>query len=253
MNAVAPSAAMRETSIAAGTTIPFDAALRFEREMLAAPRTSDPCHSGASMHLVIWRTHQALIVPSGMPRIKHFDHAATVMAAQGWPVHERDTGGDVTPQFRGMLNISMSFTLDDKERNIAAAYGRLTHPVISFLKDQFGIDAYASSVSGAFCDGAHNIAIDGRKLAGTAQRWRLMPELQNQQRVTRVLGHVALVCGGDLTSALDAVNAFYRACEIDRMVVGDAHITLGQVIGQAQAEPHRLAQRLAAHLERLAF
>ncbi len=143
----------------------------------------------------------------------------------------------LTPQFSGMLNLSMSFTLKDDERNIAAAYGRLTQPIIAFLKDEFAIDSYASSIAGAFCDGAHNVAIDGRKLAGTAQRWRLMTQTPDRPSVTRVLGHIAVVCSGDLDSALDAVNGFYRAAKMDREVVRDAHISLHELIGREAAQP----------------
>lgn len=247
MTAAAPNLLLGTSGAAAFTPITFEAALQMERNMLSGALPPDTALSNASQ-IAVWTTHQALIVPSGMPRITNFDSAAAVLAAQGWPVLERDTGGDLTPQFHGMLNLSMSFTLKDDERNIAAAYGRLTQPIIAFLKDEFAINSYASSIAGAFCDGAHNVAIDGRKLAGTAQRWRLMTQTPDRPSVTRVLGHIAVVCSGDLDSALDAVNGFYRAAKMDREVVRDAHISLHELIGREAAQPQAIAQRLSAYL-----
>jgi hypothetical protein len=250
MTFAAPTFVPSKADAAAFAPIPFDAALRMERSMLSGISAPDQAASVPVPQIAVWTTHQALIVPSGMPRIANFESAADAMAAQGWPVLERDTGGDLTPQFDGMLNLSMTFTLRDNERNIAAAYGRLTQPIISFLNDEFGIESYASSIAGAFCDGAHNVAIDGRKLAGTAQRWRLMPQAPGQPSLTRVLGHIAVVCCGDLESALDAVNGFYRASKLDRKVVREAHISLQELIGRDAAKPQLLAERLSAYLAR---
>jgi hypothetical protein len=225
----------------------FERARRMERAMLAGDADDIILRLG-DCQISVWTTEQALIVPSGMPTIAHYQEASDQMAGRGWPVYERDSGGDVTPQFSGILNISMTFTLSDTERNITAAYGRLTAPVIEFLKTAYGISAYASSVDGAFCDGAHNIVIDGRKVAGTAQRWRLMPAHANSAQSTRVLAHIALVCGQNLDGALDAVNKFYRACRINRAVVRQAHITLEDMIGTAEADPSRIAQKFAEYV-----
>ncbi len=247
--------------LAPGALISFEAAQNIERQMLGCskaaasgdfPNDKAFNQSGFSepslFHehgIVLWQTPQALIVPSGMPRIAGFDAAARASAVTGWPVFERDTGGDLTPQFEGILNLSMAFAVGEGERNIASAYGRLIAPVVAFLREDMGIDAYASSVRGAFCDGAHNIVIDGRKLAGTAQRWRLMPERAGEANITRVLGHIAIVCGGNLDGALDAVNAFYRNCGIDRHVVRNAHITLQQAAAGQAHSPDEIARSLS--------
>lgn len=253
--------------VAAGELISFKTARDIERQMLSrtkraasgapagGPESPEP--TGATLAggllnrhgIVLWRTPQALIVPSGMPRIEGFEGAARASAVSGWPVYERDTGGDLTPQFDGILNLSMAFCVGEGERNIAAAYGRLIAPVLAFLREDIGIDAYASSVRGAFCDGAHNIVVDGRKLAGTAQRWRLMPERAGEASLTRVLGHIAIVCGGNLDGALDAVNAFYSNCGIDRRVVREAHITLQEAAGGQPAHAEEIARRLAYFID----
>ncbi len=247
--------------LAPGELISFQTAQAIERQMLSCPKAaasggfptdhvaSRAVTSGRALYnehgIVLWQTPQALIVPSGMPRIDGFEAASRASAAAGWPVFERDTGGDLTPQFDGILNLSMAFAVGEGERNIAAAYGRLIAPVLAFLREGLGVDAYASSVRGAFCDGAHNIVIDGRKLAGTAQRWRLMPEREGEANVTRVLGHIAIVCGGNLHGALDAVNAFYASCGIDRRVVRDAHITLQEAAAGQTVTTNEMARRLA--------
>lgn len=235
-----------------GGLVSFTAARDTERRMLAEAAASNTFTARPASFdtFALWQTPTALVVPSGMPRIKGFERAAGMLSETGWPVFERDTGGDLTPQFDGILNFSTTFTLMGDERNIAASYGRLIAPVLGFLREDLGVDAYASSVEGAFCDGAHNIVVDGRKLAGTAQRWRLSPGKGDKPGPTHVLGHIAIVCGGDLDGALDAVNRFYDACAISRRVVRDAHITLQQAASEADVTPKYLAERLAAFITR---
>ena len=262
---------LARNGLAAGELISFKTAQALERQMLSRTKTAasgapacepacepaSPETTGAALDgrlldrhgIVLWRTPQALIVPSGMPKIEGFAAAARASDNSGWPVYERDTGGDLTPQFDGILNLSMTFCVGEGERNIAAAYGRLIAPVLAFLREDMGIEGYASSVRGAFCDGAHNIVVDGRKLAGTAQRWRLMPERAGEANVTRVLGHIAIVCGGNLGGALDAVNAFYSSCGIDRRVVREAHITLQEAAGGKPAPAEAIARRLADFID----
>jgi hypothetical protein len=244
------------SAIAPGDLLTFETAQALERQMLASVASGTGTASANSKidvwpNFAVWQTNQALIVPSGMPRIAGFEEAARQSQDSGWPVFERDTGGDLTPQFSGILNVSMAFTLAHDERNIGVAYGRLIAPVIEFLREDLGVESYAASVEGAFCDGAHNIVVDERKLAGTAQRWRLMRGGAGAAGgVTCVLGHIALVCGGNLDTALDAVNRFYDACRLDRAVVPQAHVTLADLAPQADTSPTGLARRLSAFVAR---
>lgn len=223
--------------------IPYGAALTLERAALDSLR--DAPAGAACWH--IWRTEKCVIVPRGLPSRDYFARAADAVRACGYPVHERDTGGDLTPQEPGVVNFSYCFRLDGADAAIADAYRRLAAPVTGFLRDSFGLVPHLASIPGAFCDGAFNIAIGGRKLAGTAQRWKLLGGEGAARRVA-VLGHVALMVSNDLPPAIAALNAFYAASGSDRRIVPERHVTLADLIGPEAADADRIAAAFADYL-----
>lgn len=225
--------------------ITFADALARERALLDVMKEAP---AGACQALV-WRTGKAIIVPRGLPSRDYFASAAGAVAALGFPVHERDTGGDLTPQSPGVVNLSLAYRLDGKEASIGEAYARLTAPVLAFLKAAYGIDARTASIPGAFCDGAFNVAIGERKLAGTAQKWKLLGGEGEKRRVS-VLGHIAIMATNDLAPAVDALNAFYAASGSDRRIVRERHVTLADVLGPARADAAWVARDLAQFLSR---
>lgn len=203
----------------------------------------------------IWRTHQALIVPRGMPGRAHFGTASLNAHAAGWPVFERDTGGDLTPQSPGIVNLSLVFRINEASPSIAQAYRRLTQPVIAFLEAEYGLAAVTSAVPGAFCDGAYNIAVAGRKLGGTAQRWRMLNAggdaagEEGAAKSAAVLAHVALMCTNALPPAIGILNKFYEDLASDRRIDPDRHIILAEHTGEHRAEPAVAGQALADFLQ----
>ncbi len=231
--------------------IPYGQALELERQLLRAMAQGD-----GQPRFAVWRTHQALIVPRGMPGRAHFETASRNAQAAGWPVYERDTGGDLTPQSPGIVNLSLVFRIDDARPSIADAYRRLTRPVIAFLQAQYGIDAATSGVPGAFCDGAYNIAVAGRKLGGTAQRWRMLNAGNGdtihgagELKSAAVLAHVALMCTNSLGPAVGVLNAFYQDLAIDRHVEFDRHIILAECVGARDADAANVALALDRFLQ----
>ena len=59
-------------------------------------------------------------------------------------------------------------------------------------------------MEGSFCDGRFNLAVAGRKLAGTAQSWRRVAG------VPVVLAHAVIVVDADPQALTEAANAFER-------------------------------------------
>ncbi len=220
--------------------VSFEEAQQRERELLAGVSGLSP----GNAQVLVWRTEKSIIVPRGMPSRDGFTEAVAAMTARGFPVYERDTGGDLTPQSPGMINLSMVFRLDGASPNIKDAYLRLVQPVIEFLRHRYDLAADVCAVPGAFCDGAYNIAYQGKKLAGTAQRWRLIGG-EGPSRQAAVLGHVALMADVDLKPAIDALNEFYTVAGIDRHIELQQHITLAQLVGRENAGPARIAAELA--------
>ena len=220
--------------------VSFDEAQQRERELLAGAGGLSP----GMAQVLVWRTARSIIVPRGMPSKDRYDVAVRAMTDRGFPVYERDTGGDLTPQSPGMINLSMVFRLDGASPNIKGAYLRLVQPVIEFLRHQYDLAADVCAVPGAFCDGAYNIAYQGKKLAGTAQRWRLIGG-EGPSRQAAVLGHVALMADVDLVPAIDALNAFYAVAGIDRHIELDKHITVARLVGRDAPAPADVALELS--------
>jgi len=89
-------------------------------------------------------------------------------------------------------------------------------------------------VEGAFCDGRFNVNLDGRKMVGTAQRWR---QSKGGQRPVGLV-HGALLLDNERDSMVGAVNAFNQACGLEQRCRAESHIALHE----AFAAPDALAR-----------
>ena len=228
----------------------FDAPLAFSG---AQAREQAMMDQAASLQLkaggFLWSMPQALVVPKSIRNQERFSKALAAMAARGWPVHVRVTGGDLTPQTSGVVNISYIFTDDWGEAlSIEAMYQRLCQPILDYLKDDLSIDAYCSSVEGAFCDGKYNIVVDGLKIAGTAQKWRPFHNAQGQKCVA-VLGHVALLVDAPIGSLIAASNEFYLECGIEKRLEAANHANLSSLAGAEGVDASKLMRGLLGHFE----
>lgn len=223
--------------------IPFERALGLERELMSSARDLGE----GEARCLVWRTQKAIIVPRGLPGRDYFQRARGAVEALGFPVFERDTGGDLTPQDPGIVNLSLAFRMDGAQASIKDAYLRLTTPVIAFLSAHYEIKARTAAIPGAFCDGEYNIAIDDKKIAGTAQRWKLLGGEGTSRRVA-VLAHVALMVQNDFDPAIEALNAFYTASGSDRRILRERHITLKDVQSSAAINLESVAATLATHV-----
>lgn len=223
--------------------IAFADALALERELLDSVKDAP----AGTCRALVWRTHKTIVVPRGLPSRDYFAKAAAAVEALGFPVHERDTGGDLTPQSEGVVNLTLAYRLDGADAAISNAYRRLTDPVLAFLGEAYGIEARTASIPGAFCDGAYNVAIGDKKLAGTAQKWKLLGGEGEARRVS-VLGHIAILASTDLARALDALNAFYAASGSDRRIIHERHVTLSDMLGRERGAAASVSRDLAAFL-----
>jgi len=120
------------------------------------------------------------------------------MAELGWPVHLRATGGDVTPQGPGVVNVTLVFT-PEGPTDIPGNYDRLCTPIEQTL----GPTASRGWNPGAFCDGAYNVQRDGLKFAGTAQRMRKCTDQRSA-----VLAHALMLMRAPSPETIDALNRF---------------------------------------------
>jgi len=174
----------------------------------------------------VWSTRRCLVAPGSIARRDGFGATKAAMAARGWPVFVRGTGGGVTPLAPGVINVSTAFVMPpDRPRRIQEAYGRLCEPILDTL-GRLGVSAHCAAVPGSFCDGTYNIVVAGKKLAGTAQRWRRMASPNPAGRSFAVLAHGSILCDVDLTEMVKAVNDFHGMCRLERRARRDRHTML---------------------------
>ena len=197
-----------------------EAGLKAELDLLASV-----CAGDADSALLMWRPNdRALVMPRRMSRLPGFVEASETLADSGWPILLRETGGEPVPQSSATVNIALVYAQpkSDPDRDrIEIAYRRLCQPILDVL-NALGGAASLGEVEGAFCDGRFNVNLDGRKMVGTAQRWR---QSQGGLRPV-VLVHGALLVDNERHDMVAAVNRFNEICEVEQRVRADSHIAL---------------------------
>ncbi|WP_306117500.1 MULTISPECIES: hypothetical protein [unclassified Roseitalea] len=194
--------------------------LMLEAELLA----------GAGPGVVSWTSKtRAIVCPASMSRKKGFKAAADRSAARGWPVVSRPTGGGAVPQGPGVLNLAVALTVKPGF-TIEDGYRLLTRPIMHTLA-QADLLAEIGDTPGSFCDGKWNLSVAGRKIVGTAQRWRSLP-----QGGTRVLIHALILTHGRLGPGAIAVDALHQGLALGKRVRPEAHTSLEAVLEARPAE-----------------
>jgi len=177
---------------------------------------------------LVWSTKPCLIAPRSYLRRESFADARRKMEGVGWPVYLRPTGGDVTPQGAGTLNVSTVFRVGkDEDRNLEEIYRWLCDPLISWV-ESLGKQASYGSINQSFCDGRFNVAVDGRKLAGTAQRWRACSSRDGDWAI---LAHAIVLVDAAIEDGVAAVNQFYDYCGSGDRVTSESHVNFSELRG----------------------
>ncbi|MDV7145867.1 hypothetical protein R3X27_24575 [Tropicimonas sp. TH_r6] len=189
---------------------------------------SEPC-------VALWHaTSPALVCPAAYGRREGFVSAALRSRARGWPVLTRPTGGGAVPQGAGVLNLAMATTVDRGFSN-EDGYRLITFPIQS-VGARFGLRIETGTTEGSFCDGTWNLSCNGRKLVGTAQRWRPLADGR-----AHILAHALILTHGPV--AAETVDAFHTDLGLGP-VRREAHTTFEEELGPQGPELDDLAVAL---------
>lgn len=196
-------------------TLPAKDALAAEAEMLSAVADASDLR-----RLWFWASPQALVAPRKLAAQPAFAAAAEASARRGWPVFLRGSGGDVTPQGAGIVNVTHIYRAPGGVTfDIAREYDRLCRPIEAAL----GAGATRGWMPGAFCDGAYNVQHEGRKFAGTAMRFR--PSRVDPGQYV-VLAHALMLIKPPKPGAIEAINQFLSDLDEPRVIEHARHTGL---------------------------
>lgn len=189
---------------------------------------------------VIWTARaRAIVCPAAYTKHPSFAGLGSAAGLQGWPIATRPTGGGAVPQGPGILNLAIGYTAHTGHK-INDGYALITDILCDGLS-ALGADLEPGDTPQSFCDGAWNLTIGDKKIAGTAQRWRPL----SGGRI-RILAHAALLVDGDIIGPARVVAALNRHLDLPP-VRPEAHVTLEDIHGAALD-----IEAIAADLERSA-
>ncbi|MFQ2821477.1 MULTISPECIES: lipoyl protein ligase domain-containing protein [Aeromonas] len=191
----------------------------------------------------LWQAPQCLIVTRKDTRLPHYEAACQQLAAEGWPVHVRDSGGTAVPHGAGILNLSL--LLPRTTTDLAHYYRLLGAPLLTLLAE-YGLAGSYDFVPGSFCDGQYNQVIGERKITGTAQRW-LAP---GQDHQGAVLAQAMLLVAGDVDEGTRMASRFYELAGGELRFMTGTSTTLASCIDWRGSDL-ALVDKVRARLESL--
>lgn len=198
----------------------------------------------------VWEGPRAVVVSRSDARLPGFEEARRRLAALGWPVAVRESGGTAVPHGPGIVHLSLAFRPPEgAPTTLEAAYALLLDPLLR-LVSSFGLHAGVGEVPRSFCDGRFNLVFGGRKIAGTAQRWRARPGSAVPGRGA-ILAHALLLVDADRRAATRAVNRFYRLAGAERSFDADALVTLAEALPAGMPRGRALVDEVRERLRTL--
>lgn len=229
--------------------------LRLENQGLL--RSQEPCDelllkkvgSGEiGPSVIISSMPRCLVATVRESRMPNFEAARQVLAALGWPVVVRCTGGSCVPQGPGVINLSILYP-KVKGWHLEDGY-RMLSDLLQKLLAEYGLDAMIGEVPDSFCDGRYNLQVGGRKLVGTAQRWA-----GGSRDSAAVLAHACLLVDLDLEEATEKINRLYKLCDNPQQFSSRACISLRDCLGggtspSTEAFVAEVSQRLLSRTQK---
>ncbi|WP_170334859.1 lipoyl protein ligase domain-containing protein [Ruegeria arenilitoris] len=187
----------------------------------------------------LWASeNDALVCPASYRKYYGLKDASSHSLKRGWPVFTRPTGGGAVPQGSGVVNLAIAFTAP-RGFTINDGY-RLITGIIRNGLGSTGVRLATGPTPTSFCDGDWNLSIQGKKVVGTAQRWKPLGETN-----TRVLAHALILTRGSVEPGARAVDAFNADLGLGAVSCA-AHTSLERAIEKNMRAPRALVQELHA-------
>ncbi len=194
--------------------------------------------------LLMWQAPRALIVGRSDTRLPGFTDACERLAAEGWPVHVRRSGGSACPVSEATLQIALTerapagTTIDAGYEHVAAMLQALLEPL--------GLDALPCEATTAFCPGRYDLTVDGRKIAGLSQHWQQKPD---GMTVTTAASLIVEDCREEFVRIVDM---FYAAAGSPSRCAPRSISSVREALGAAAPPADRLMNDLKCRLALLA-
>lgn len=145
----------------------------------------------------LWQGMPGWVVPRRTTALPGW---AEVAVRHGSALQVRRSGGGLVPQGPGIWSLSLAWPAGDATpADMHAIYAALCDALAAAFA-RLGVVATPQAVQGSFCDGRWNLAVNGRKLVGTAQAWRRFGAGQV------VLSHALIIVSADPTALTESAN-----------------------------------------------
>ncbi|RTR06562.1 lipoyl protein ligase domain-containing protein [Halomonas nitroreducens] len=193
------------------------------------------CQGEASLGWLAWSPRdRGLVMPRRHERLAGFPEARDRLVEQAWPIRFRSTGGTPVPQSPSVVNLALAVRchVGGSAAHLEWGYHRLGDPWCDWLADLGVTSADLGPVPGAYCDGRFNVRIGGRKLVGTAQRWRRVRGCRDMA----LLVHGAMQVGDTPEALVAVVNAFQDAIDDPQRFQAASHVALRDVLPDLDLE-----------------
>jgi len=184
---------------------------------------------------IIHEATKGISVPRSYQRNARFGTACQELGNAGLPVDVRLSGGGVVPQAPGVINlhlaypIAANYPLEHAESQYLGLCELIAHTLA-----YYGIHATAQPVQGSFCDGRFNLAVDGKKIAGTAQYWR-----RNRAATTpsfSLLSHAVILVNSDSAALTALANQFEAALHSTVRYAPEKTTSVKELLGKPVAD-----------------
>ncbi len=154
-----------------------------------------------------WQAAEGLCITAKEKRFADYDSAYKSFEQQDFEIAVRRSGGTTVPHGEGILAIT-HIAKTHGPKNIVNSYLNFCAHIQAVLND-LGFITEVGPATGAYCDGDYNILLDGKKLAGTSQRWTRGGPSKTQI----VLNHAVMLVTADHQRATQRVNRFHQLAD----------------------------------------